>query len=141
MRHARSLIAVCFTSGVAGGLAVAVLAWLCSEWGVTTLASVKLSARLDLYTLYSTSVWGGLWGLLYYFTVGHVRSRRRWARKGLWVSLIPSGVQLLYIYPYLTGHGLLGLKLGALTPVFIIGYNLLWGLVTGIVAWIFWGRD
>ena len=141
MRQTRALIAVCFMSGVIGGLAVALLAWASNEWGVTTLASVKLTARLDLGTLYSRAIWGGIWGLLYYFTVGHARSRRHWVRKGLWVCLIPSAVQLLYIYPYLTKYGPLGLSLGALTPVFIIGYNLVWGLVIGVFTWLLWGRD
>ncbi len=83
---------------------------------------------------------GGLWGLLYFLTIGTPRQRCRWVRKGLWFSLIPSLVALFYLYPYVYHRGIAGLNLGLLTPLVIILSNLVWGFFTGFFTRFFWGR-
>jgi hypothetical protein len=40
---------------------------------------------------------------------------------------------LLYVFPRETGQGLFGLGLGALTPVFVLAANAIWGLSA---AWL-----
>ena len=85
-------------------------------------------------------IWGGLWGLVYFLVIGPLKSRRHWARKGLWISILPTAFQLLFVYPYMTSYGWFGLELGQLTPLFIFVYNLVWGLCTGVFCRLFWGR-
>jgi len=140
MNRGSALIAVCFTAGVIGGLACSLAVWLAGRWGITALAGVAIAPALTTAWLYPRLVWGGLWGLIYYFTVGRPRSRRQWVRKGLWISLLPSAVQLFVIFPNTTPYGMFGMGLGPLTPLFVLLFNFIWGFFTGLFTRIFWGR-
>jgi hypothetical protein len=104
------------------------------------MAGVRMSPALTTDWLYPRLVWGGLWGLVYFLTVAPAKFRRHWARKGLWVSLLPTAFQLFVVFPNMTRHGWLGLELGQLTPLFVFLNNLVWGLFTGIFSRLFWGR-
>ncbi len=140
MNRSRALIAVCFCAGLLGALANSLALWFAGSRGWTALAGVSLAPTLSLPWLCPRLVWGGLWGLCYFFTVGGSRSRHSWIRKGLWISLLPSAVQLFYVFPYQTPHGQFGLGLGTFTPLVVLSANLLWGLVTGIFSRLLWGR-
>jgi len=48
--------------------------------------------------------------------------------RGLLLSLAPSLFQLFVVFPAWSGRGLGGLELGALTPVFVVLYNAVWGV-------------
>ena len=48
--------------------------------------------------------------------------------RGLVWSLGPTSVQLLIIFPLVAKKGLFGLELGALTPLFVVIFNAVWGL-------------
>jgi hypothetical protein len=135
-----ALFAVCFVAGLLAAAASATFLWACNNWGVTGIIGVRMSQSLQLVQLYPKLFAGGLWGLLYFFTVGIPRHRRHWIRKGLWFSLIPSGYALFYQYPYVYGHGLAALNLGMLAPVLIIVANLVWGFFTGFFTRLLWGR-
>jgi hypothetical protein len=141
MQRGSALTAVCFTAGLIAALFSSGVFWLAVKSQLTTYAGVSLSPDFDLQWLYPRLVWGGLWGLIYYFTVGHRKSRRYWVRKGLWISLLPAAVQLLYVFPYQSGQDLLGLNLGVLTPVFIVVQYLVWGFFTGFFTRLLWGRE
>jgi len=141
MNRGSALFAVCFTAGLIGALANSLAVWLAGKWGITALAGVNLAPELTSAWLYPRLVWGGIWGLLYYLTVGRPRSRRQWVRKGLWVSLLPTAVQLFVIFPNTTSHGMLGMGLGTLTPLFVLLFNFVWGFFTGLFTRIFWGRN
>lgn len=140
MPRTRTLIAVCFCAGMLGALCSSLLAWQAGQMGLPEMANVRMSPSLTPDWIYSRLVWGGLWGLLYFLAVGPLKSRRHWARKGLWISLLPTAFQLLVVYPQMTGHGWLGFDLGQFTPLFVFLYNLVWGLCTGIFCRLFWGR-
>lgn len=140
MPRSRTLMTVCFCAGMLGALCSSLLAWQAGKMGLPAMASVRMSPLLTPDWLYSNLVWGGLWGLLYFLTVGSIKSRRNWARKGLWISLLPTAFQLLVVYPQMTRHGWFGLDLGQLTPLLVFLYNLVWGLCTGIFCRLFWGR-
>lgn len=135
-----ALFAVCFVAGLLGALANSLFVWACGEWGLTALIGVKIAPSLKLAWLYPRMVWGGIWGLPYFFTVSIPRHRRHWVRKGLWISLLPSACQLFYVFPYLHHQGLAGFDLGMLTPLLVVVANLVWGCFTGIFTRIFWGR-
>ena len=85
---------VCFCAGMLGALCSSLVAWKAGQLGLPALLDVRMTPSLTLSWLYSRLVWGGLWGLLYFLTVGPLKSRRHWARKGLWLSLLPTAFQL-----------------------------------------------
>jgi hypothetical protein len=140
MHRTKAMASVCFCAGLLGALCNSFAAWLCGQFGVTSLAGVAMSPEWTLAWLYPRLIWGGLWGLAYFITVASPRARNRWVRKGLWVSLLPTAWQLFYIFPHLTPHGALGLGLGNLTPLFVLLFNFVWGCFTGFFARLLWGR-
>ncbi|PLX78097.1 MAG: hypothetical protein C0616_15480 [Desulfuromonas sp.] len=141
MNRGGALLAVSFTAGLLGGLAHAGAAWLAGHFGISDMLQVLMKPDWNSAWLYPQLVWGGIWGLAYYFTVGRPRSRQRWVRKGLWVSLLPTAVQLFLVFPHLTSHGMFGLGLGRMTPLLIFALNLVWGLFTGFFTRLLWGRN
>ncbi len=140
MPKSSALFAVCFTAGLLGAVVSSLFLWGCNEWGVTSMLGVKMVQTLELPKLYPKLLIGGLWGLVYFFTVGIPRHRRHWVRKGLWFSLLPSLVAIFYLYPYIYHRGMAGFDLGTLTPLLIVVTNLVWGLFTGFFARLLWGR-
>ena len=140
MLNSRTLMAVCFCAGMLGALCSSLVTWKAGQMGFPAMAKVHMSPSLSSNWIYSRLVWGGLWGLTYFLVVGPLKFRRHWARKGLWISLLPTAFQLFFVYPYMTRHGWLGLDLGQFTPLFIVLYNMIWGLCTGIFCRLFWGR-
>jgi hypothetical protein len=140
MNRNSALLAVCFAAGVLGSLANSLAAWICGLWGVTALAGVNLAPALTAAWLYPRLVWGGIWGLVYFLTVKSPRQRRQWARKGLWVSMLPTIAQLFYFFPYRTSFGPMGIGLGDLTALFVLLFNFVWGFFTGFFTRLLWGR-
>ncbi len=140
MQRTSALIAVCFCAGLLAALFNSLAVWLGGVSGLTALTGVTLAPEFTKAWLYPRLVWGGLWGLPYFFAVRYLHLRRQWIRKGLWVSLLPTAAQLFIFFPQFTDAGLLGLNLGTLTPVFVTFYNLIWGLFLGIFARLLWGR-
>ncbi|MGK2907618.1 MAG: hypothetical protein ACSLFH_14930 [Desulfuromonadales bacterium] len=140
MQHSRTLMTACFCAGMLGALCCSLIAWQAGQLGLPAMAGVRMTPALTPDWLYPRLVWGGLWGLVYFLTVAPIKFRRHWARKGLWVSLLPTAFQLFVVYPNMTRHGWLGLELGQLTPLFVMLNNLVWGLFTGIFSRMFWGR-
>jgi hypothetical protein len=121
-------ILLCFAAGNVGALAASLVTWLAGAYGINAALGVALAPGLSLHWLYPRLVWGGLWGLL--FLVAWRDSRP--LVKGLMLSLFPSALQLLYWYPFQLHQGFLGLELGVLTPLLILFFNAIWGLVTAI---------
>ena len=140
MPKSSALFAVCFVAGLLAALISSVTLWAAGEYGLTSLLGVKIAPSLKTAWLYPRLIFGGLWGLGFFFTVGVPRHRRYWVRKGLWFSLLPSAVTLFYLFPYVEYTGLAGFDLGMLTPLLIVIVNLIWGLFCGFFARLFWGR-
>ncbi len=118
-----------FAAGAFGGLVNGLCVWLFGHLGITAALGVKIAPGLSAAMLYPRIVWGGLWGFL--FLLGWPGGGG-W-KKGLVLSLGPTLVQLLYIFPVKAGKGLLGLELGLLTPIMVVFLNAVWGLAA--VAW------
>lgn len=140
MPKSSALLTVCFVAGLLGALSSSLFLWGCNAGGITSIIGVQIVQTLKLSKLYPQMFVGGLWGLLYFFTVGIPRHRRHWIRKGLWFSLIPSLLAIFYLYPYVYHQGLAGFDLGMLTPLLIVVSNLVWGFFTGFFARLLWGR-
>ncbi|HKJ05774.1 MAG TPA: hypothetical protein VJ974_09270 [Geopsychrobacteraceae bacterium] len=140
MPKSSALLAVCFSAGVIGGLANSLFIWMIGGWGLTAMAGVELAPVLTSAWLYPRLIWGGLWGIPYFFSVSLVRSRRHWVRKALWCSLLPTLAMLFVVFPYQMNLGQGGLKLGLLTPLIVLLVNLVWGFFTGVFTRLLWGR-
>ncbi|MFH1033782.1 MAG: hypothetical protein V1806_04685 [Pseudomonadota bacterium] len=124
-------MSVAFAAGGLGGLINGLGLWMAGQAGVTAALGVKIAPALTPGYLYPKVVWGGLWGLLFLLPL---LRRGSWVASGLWASLGPSLVQLLYIFPVVAHKGLGGQQLGLLTPVVVLAANALWGL--GASLWL-----
>lgn len=117
-----------FAAGCLGALANSITVWLFGDLGITASAGVSISPSLTSGWLYPRIVWGGLWGLL--FILPMLQSKP--ILKGSLLSLFPTIVQLLVVFPYKTRYGIAGLELGVLTPAFVLFFNWVWGVVTAL---------
>ena len=82
--------------------------------------------------LYPRLIWGGIWGILFLLPF----MQRRLFSKGLLLSLGPSLVQLFVVFPLKANKGVMGLDLGTLTPVLVLIFNAVWGLMAA--TWLRW---
>jgi hypothetical protein len=123
MSAARSL-SLFFAAGAVGGLANSTAVWLCGNVGITQALGVSIAPEFTPAWLYPRVVWGGLWGLLFVLPI-----RTGWFQRGLLLSLGPTLVQLLVVFPLKAHNGILGLELGVLTPLFVALFNSVWGVV------------
>ncbi len=117
---------ICFAAGCLGALANSLVVWQVGELGIARWAGVSITPTLSAGWLYPRIVWGGIWGLL--FVLPFLKSR--FLLKGSLLSLLPTAVQLFFIFPYKTDTGLAGLRLGMWAPAFVLVYNWVWGVVT-----------
>ena len=128
MRQFLDRAAVSFAAGAFGALANSVALWAAGAYELTARLGVAIAPALTASWLYPRLVWGGLWGFLFLLPL-----RGSWWLRGLVVILAPSAYQLLWVVPQRTAHGLFGLRLGALTPAFVLAANAVWGLAA---AWL-----
>ncbi|MBC8443555.1 MAG: hypothetical protein H8D81_00405 [Deltaproteobacteria bacterium] len=132
MKKLAKQMSLMFAAGAVGALANSLVVWIFGAKGITTGFGVQIAPLLTAKFLYPRLVWGGLWGFLFLLPM---LENRLFAR-GLVMSLGPSLVQLFIIFPKVAGKGFLGIELGALTPVFVLIFNAIWGLVTAL--WLKW---
>lgn len=141
MNRAGAMIATCFLAGLLAALIQSLLVWAAGSYGLTEMVGVKINPTLTLPWLYQRMIWGGIWGLAYFFLIGSPKYYKRWIRKGLWIAILPTALQLFYIFPYKTDFGMLGSELGTFTPLFVLVANIIWGCFTGIFTRLLWGRN
>ncbi len=113
-----------FTAGALGGLVNGVAVWLFGAIGITTALGVKIAPQISPPFLYPRMVWGGIWGLVFLLPF----LKNSLYLKGLILSLGPTLVQLFVVFPFKAQKGAMGLDLGALTPLFVIFFNAVWGI-------------
>jgi hypothetical protein len=102
--------------------------WLFGELGITKALGVSMSPSLTASWLYARIVWGGIWGFLFFLPIYNSKP----ISKGTILSLFPTVVLLFIIYPYKSKVGVAGIQLGVLTPVLVLVFNWVWGVVTAI---------
>jgi hypothetical protein len=117
-----------FAAGCVGGLANSLVLWQFGALGINANLGVALAPSLNPSWLYPRIVWGGLWGLL--FILPFLQSKLFF--KGTILSIFPTLVQLLIIFPYKTHKGIAGLELGFLTPVLVLFFNWIWGIASAL---------
>jgi hypothetical protein len=121
-------ILIYFSAGCLGALANSLAVWIFGELSITKSLGVSIAPSLSPAWLYPRIVWGGIWGLL--FIIPLLNSKL--IKKGSVLSLGPTIVQLFIVFPYKSNKGMAGMELGTLTPLFVIFFNWIWGLVTAI---------
>lgn len=117
-----------FAAGCLGALANSITVWLFGGFGITQSLGVAIAPPLTPAWLYPRIVWGGLWGLL--FILPFLKARP--ILKGTLLSLFPTAVQLFIVFPLKAGKGMAGLDLGLLTPLFVVFFNWVWGIITAL---------
>lgn len=128
-------LSLCFTAGAVGGLANAIFVWAFGVFGVSAMLHVAVAPAWTPAYLYQKLVWGGIWGLVFLLPLMTDSILARGAVFGLG----PSAVQLLVVFPNMLGKGMFGLELGAMTPVFVLLANTVWGVVAAL--WMRMGND
>jgi len=123
----RALLIV-FAAGALGGLANSLAVWLFGHFGITAALGVAIAPELSAHWLYPRIVWGGLWGLL--FVLPMMKSGVLF--KGSILSLFPTAIQLFVVFPIVAHKGMAGLELGLLTPICVLFFNWVWGVVTAL---------
>lgn len=138
MRRPAALLSVCFCAGLLGALAGLCASWV---WGMLSLPDLSAHPVRPLLAppgFYPRLVWGGLWGLLFFVTVGSARTRKHWVQKGVVISLLPTLYYLILLLPNQVSSGQTN---PFISPAIVISVNLLWGVFTGVSARLFWGRS
>jgi hypothetical protein len=117
-----------FAAGCLGAVVNSLAMYLLGDIGITKKFSVAIAPSLSPVWLYPRIVWGGIWGLLFFLPILNSKP----IRKGSLLSLFPTAVQLFIIFPFKTGKGIAGLRLGQLTPAFVLFFNWVWGVATAL---------
>ena len=117
-------ITLCFSSGALGGLVNALVVWIFGALGIAQALGVAIAPELSRPFLYAKIVWGGIWGVMLLIPF----AMKNLFIKGVILSLAPTLVQLFIVFPLQLNKGVMGLDLGALTPVLVIVYNAFWGV-------------
>ncbi len=118
-----------FGGAVAGG-ARALALWIAARAGFLAALDVELAPAFAWSYFAPRLLWGGLFGLGY---TGARRLGGSALRAGLLLALVPALAELLVFLPR-TGAGMLGLRMGLLTPVVVVLENALWGFVLAQVV-------
>lgn len=126
---------IVFAAGCLGALANSLAVWFFGSTGINQALGVSIAPMLSPAWLYPRIVWGGLWGLLFLLPLLNSKP----LAKGAILSIFPTLVQLFVVFPFKAGKGMAGLELGLLTPLLVLFFNLVWGIVTALV--IRWSRS
>ena len=128
MRNTFAWASICVTGGLFGALANSVFVWMAGAYGWTAAIGVALAPEWTRPWLYQRLVWGAIWGLV--FVPRFLANSVFW--RGLLVSLGPTLVQLLIVFPNQLDKGYLGLDLGNLTPLVVVLANAVWGWAAAV---------
>lgn len=122
--------------GTLGVLVASLVGWCVNSLGIPGLLGVALPGPEGAVE-WSTRVWHGVaWGLAFGIVYPRVFGNG-FTSRGLYFGLLPALWILLKVFPLDRGMGLFGEEYGALTFVFVLGYGIVWGVVTA--ATIEWG--
>jgi len=127
-------VSLVFAAGSLGGVAKGLAAWLCGAAGINALLGSQFAPALTPMWVYQHAVWGGIWAFLFLLPLRKVS----YVSQGIIYSLPQTLIALLVMMPNM-GRGLLGLQMGYTTPVLILFFGFIWGIVTSL--WLKWSRE
>jgi hypothetical protein len=135
MENALTLIqrvAICFTAGVIGGLAVVLFSQVLFKSGLSALFGVNAPVSLKSPDIYRPLFWAGLWGIPFGL---FIKTAWNWLYLfGLLYFLVPVLALFLVFLP-MSGAGYFGLQRGGpMFAVYLLLVNLPYGIVTALVA-------
>ncbi len=132
MKETLKALSFTFSAGVFGAVMNMIAVVMFSHFGWAAAVGYKLQVNLSppgIYQwIYQRLIWGGLWGFLFLFPF--LRSMP--PVRIVVFAMAPTLFQLLVVFPYLANKGFLGLDLGQSTPLFVIGFNIVWALFAEI---------
>ncbi|MFQ5890595.1 MAG: hypothetical protein ACE5JR_11155 [Gemmatimonadota bacterium] len=130
-------LALGLLGGLLAGLTQAALTRIGGATGLFGLLGVGIDSRLAASEWALRCAWGSGLGLAFGVLFRRLPGTSS-VRRGAWFSLLPTAYLLLYYYPITLGVGLLGMRLGFLTPFVVAFVNLVPGAVAGAVMG--WGE-
>jgi len=124
--------AICFTAGVAGGVAVVLFSHVLFWSGLSSALGVRAPVSLKSPDIYRPLFWAGLWGIP--FGLFMKAAWKRFYLFGFLYFLAPVLALYLFFLP-MSGAGYFGLQKGG--PMFtlcLLLVNLPFGIVTALAA-------
>jgi hypothetical protein len=128
MKNSFRNVSLSYAAGSLGGLANSLIAWLSGTIGINAILGVHMAPAFTPPWLYPRLVWGGLWGFLFLLPL----LKRSPVLRGVVYSLGPTLVQLFLVFPFKLGQGMMGLKLGIMTPLLVVVFNVVWGVAASL---------
>jgi hypothetical protein len=132
-------VAICFTAGVIGGLAVVLFSHVLFGFGVSAIFGVKTPISLKSPEIYRPLFWAGLWGIPFGLFM-----KTAWKRLylfGLLYFLAPVAALFLVFLP-MRGAGYFGLQQGGpMFTVYLLLVNLPYGIITALAARAIIGKE
>ncbi len=125
-------VAICFTAGVIGGLAVLLFDRVLFGLGLSAIFGVQAPISWKSPDIYKPLFWAGLWGIPFGLVI-----------KAVWTHLYLFGLlyffapvlALFIIFLPLSGAGYFGLQQGGpMFTVYLLLVNLPYGIVTALAA-------
>ena len=132
-------VAICFTAGVIGGLAVLLFDRLLFELGISETFGVRAPIPMKSPDIYKPLFWAGLWGIPFGLFIKIAWS---WLYLfGLLYFLAPV-LALFIIFLPMSGAGYFGIRQGGpMFAIYLLLINLPYGIVTALVARVIIGQQ
>ncbi|MEX2120427.1 MAG: hypothetical protein WD847_12600 [Pirellulales bacterium] len=125
-------VAICFTAGVVGALAVVLFSHALFALGLSEKLGVKQPISFQSPDIYRPLFWGGLWGVPFGLLI-----EAAWMHLylfGLLYFLAPVLALFLIFLPR-SGAGFFGLRQGGpMFTIYLLLVNLPFGIITALVA-------
>ena len=131
------VVALGFTAGFVGAVAVLIVARLVFDVGIGPALGVTSPPSLAPPNVYRPLVWGGLWGIPLAFILRRLKSHHKVVG---FVSFLAPVAALFLIFMPIGGMGLFGLKGGPGIMVHALIVNLPYGIVTALTIAALSGR-
>jgi hypothetical protein len=127
----KGYIAVCFTSGVIGALAVIIFSLVLFYTGISVSLGAGTPPKLAAPEIYRPLFWGGLWGLP--FGLITWKRERHFYLIG-WLYFLAPVLALYFIFAPMRGLGLFGQSKGLAFTFYLFLVNVPYGIVTAVLA-------